>query len=167
MCPKHREWLDLLGQQSPASTRIQSTGYSPLWYALVWNTENWSGVQGSDVTSWKSKTIYRRAIKLIPNLISLPYKDGLEALRLPCLYYRKRRGDMFQVYRILKGTDRLESSQFFSLADMSNTRGWQTIGTGYQRTSRARSRQSYIKYIQISIRQKFNLGALQSAVNLL
>ena len=30
---------------------------------------------------------------------------------------------MLQVYKILKGIDRLESNQFFSLADISNTRG--------------------------------------------
>jgi len=29
---------------------------------------------------------------------------------------------MLQVYKILKGIDRLESNQFFSLADISNTR---------------------------------------------
>ena len=67
--------------------------------------------------------IQRRATKLIPNLRSLPYKDRLVALGLPSLYYRRRRGDMLQVYKILKGIDRLESNQFFTLADMSSTRG--------------------------------------------
>jgi len=67
--------------------------------------------------------IQRRARKLIPNLISLPWRDRLEALRLPSLCYHRRWGDMVQVYKILKDTDRLESNQFFSLADISNTRG--------------------------------------------
>ena len=30
---------------------------------------------------------------------------------------------MLQVYKILRGIDRLESNQFLSLADISNTRG--------------------------------------------
>jgi len=30
---------------------------------------------------------------------------------------------MLQVYKILKGIDRLESNRFFSLANISNTRG--------------------------------------------
>jgi hypothetical protein len=58
------------------------------------------------------KQIQRKAIKLIPNLRSLPYKDRLEVLRLPSLNYRRRRGNMFQVYKLLKGTDRLEPSLF-------------------------------------------------------
>ena len=67
--------------------------------------------------------IQRRATKLIPNLRSLPYRDRLEVLSLPSLCYHRRRGDILQVYKILKGIDRLESNQFFSLADISNTRG--------------------------------------------
>ncbi|KAK2166100.1 hypothetical protein LSH36_42g09129 [Paralvinella palmiformis] len=53
----------------------------------------------------------------------LSERDRLETLRLPSLCYRKRRGDMLQVYEILKGIDRLESNPFFSLADISNTSG--------------------------------------------
>ena len=59
MCPKrwtnYREYLDLWEQHSPALTRRHSPGFSPLWYALIWKIEMWSGVQGSDVTSWQSK----------------------------------------------------------------------------------------------------------------
>ena len=62
--------------------------------------------------------IQRRATKLIPNLRSLPYRDRLKAFRLPSLCYCRRLGDMLQVYKILKGIDRLESNLFFSLADM-------------------------------------------------
>jgi len=67
--------------------------------------------------------IQRRATKLIPNLRRLPYRDRLEAPRLPSLWYGGRPGDMLQVYKILKGIARMESNQFFSLADVSNTRG--------------------------------------------
>ena len=67
--------------------------------------------------------IQRRATKLIPNLRCLPYRDRLEALGLPSLCYRRRRGDMLQVYKIQKSIDRLKSNKFFSLADISTTRG--------------------------------------------
>ena len=67
--------------------------------------------------------IQRRATKLIPNLRHLPYKDRLEALRLPSLSYRRRRGDMLQAFKILKGIDRVDPGQFFVSADQSNTRG--------------------------------------------
>ena len=66
--------------------------------------------------------IQRRATKLKPNLRSLPCRDRLEALKLPSLCYHKRQGNMLQVYKIPKGIDRLESNQFFSLAEISNTK---------------------------------------------
>ena len=65
----------------------------------------------------------QRATKLIPNLRHLPYKDRLEALQLPSLSYRRRRGDMLQAFKILKGIDRVDPGQFFVSADQSNTRG--------------------------------------------
>ena len=67
--------------------------------------------------------IQRRATKLIPNLRHLPYKDRWEALRLPSLSYRRRRGDMLQAFKILKGIDRVDPGQFFVSADQSNMRG--------------------------------------------
>ena len=54
------------------------------------------------------KKIQRRATKLIPNLRSQPYRDRLYTLRLPYLYYSRRRSDMLQVDKLLKGIDRLE-----------------------------------------------------------
>ena len=67
--------------------------------------------------------IQRRATKLIPPLRNMPYSDRLEALKLPSLYHRRRRGDMMQTFKILKGIDRLDPGDFFSLADKSLTRG--------------------------------------------
>ena len=37
--------------------------------------------------------------------------------------YRRNRGDMIQVYKIIKGLDRLESNKFFKFAHYSKTRG--------------------------------------------
>ena len=111
------------------------------------------------------ETIQRRATKLIPNLINLPYTDRLEAMRLPPLCCRRRRGDTIQVYNILKGIYRLESNQFFLLADISNTRGHSLkimfeakcnqseSDKRLERVTSARCRQPHIKYIQVPIRQ--------------
>ena len=62
-----------------------------------------------------------RATKLISNWKSLPYRDKLEALRLPSMCYR-RRGDTLQVYKIPKGIGGLKSNQFLSLADILNSK---------------------------------------------
>ena len=67
--------------------------------------------------------IQRRSTKLIPSLRNMPYSDKLEALKLPSLYHRRRRGDMMQTFKILKGIDRLDPGDFFSLADKSFIRG--------------------------------------------
>ena len=67
--------------------------------------------------------IQRRATKLIPKLREMPYKDRLVALRLPSLHYRRRRGDMIHIYKILKGIDRIDPSRFFMVSDQAITRG--------------------------------------------
>ena len=51
--------------------------------------------------SKKIENVQKRATKLIPNLKHLPYKDRLKKLDLPSLKYRRIRGDMINVYKIL------------------------------------------------------------------
>ena len=45
----------------------------------------------------------RRATRLIPSLASLPYEQRLMKLDLPTLDFRKKRGRMIEVYKILNG----------------------------------------------------------------
>ena len=47
--------------------------------------------------------IQRRATKLIPGLSDLSYEDRLRRLKLPSLSYRRSRGDMIEVYKIMSG----------------------------------------------------------------
>ena len=47
------------------------------------------------------ENVQRRATKLIPNLKDLPYEERLRRLNLPTLKYRRLRGDMINVYKIL------------------------------------------------------------------
>ena len=42
-----------------------------------------------------------RATKLVITITNLTYKDRLKRLKLPTLKYRRIRGDMFEVYKIL------------------------------------------------------------------
>ena len=67
--------------------------------------------------------VQRRATRMIPSLRGLTYEERLRRLHLPSLCHRRRRGDMIQVYKIINGLDRLETSTFFELQTTSTTRG--------------------------------------------
>ena len=67
--------------------------------------------------------VHRRATQLIPTLRHEPYEARLRSLKLPSLDYRRRRGDMLQVFRILNGLDRLDPQLFFKLSKQTRTRG--------------------------------------------
>ena len=45
--------------------------------------------------------VQRRATKMIPGLKKLSYTDRLKSLKLPTLAYRRARGDMIEVYKIV------------------------------------------------------------------
>ena len=67
--------------------------------------------------------VQRRATKLVPNLRHLPYEDRLKALKMPSLFYRRRRGDMIQVFKIITGIDNIPAEKLFTFAAESRTRG--------------------------------------------
>lgn len=73
--------------------------------------------------SKKIENIQRRATKLVPNIRHLPYKERLRRLDLPSLKYRRIRGDMINVYKILNENN-CESNKLLSLnVSNYNTRG--------------------------------------------
>ena len=67
--------------------------------------------------------VQRRATKLVPELKHLPYQERLTHLRLPSLYYRRRRGDMIAVYQIMSGLVSVQRDQLFEPAVSATTRG--------------------------------------------
>ena len=73
--------------------------------------------------SRKIESVQRRATKLIPNLKELPYEERLRKLKLPSLKYRRLRGDMINVYKILND-ENSESKHLLPL----NTSNYHTRG---------------------------------------
>ena len=51
----------------------------------------------------KLERVQKRATKLIPELSKKSYSDRLKALKLPTLTYRRYRGDMIELFKIIKG----------------------------------------------------------------
>jgi len=51
----------------------------------------------------KIERVQKRATKLIPELSKNSYSDWLKALKVPTLKYRRYRGDMIELFKIIKG----------------------------------------------------------------
>jgi len=51
----------------------------------------------------KLERVLKRSTKLIPELSKKSYSDRLKALKLPTLKYRRYRGDMSELFKIIKG----------------------------------------------------------------
>ena len=66
--------------------------------------------------------VQRRATKLVPELRKLDYSERLKALSITTLAYRRRRTDVLQVFRIIKGIDKIPFETFFQY-NTSGTRG--------------------------------------------
>ena len=49
------------------------------------------------------ENIQRRATRMVPGLSNMSYPERLEHLKLPTLAYRRTRGDMINVYKIIHG----------------------------------------------------------------
>ena len=71
----------------------------------------------------KLERVQRRATKLCTDLRDLSYKERLQNLKLPSLYYRRQRGDMIQVYKILTGRDNIHQDKLLPLSHSTRTRG--------------------------------------------
>jgi len=70
------------------------------------------------------ETVQKRATKQVKSLCGLPYEQQLRKLNLPTLRYRRHRGDMIEVYKILHRIyDKDISDGIIHKAKDSRTRG--------------------------------------------
>ena len=67
--------------------------------------------------------VQRRATRLIYSLHDLPYYVRLKILKLTTLETRRVRGDLIQVFKIIKGFEDVDSNTFFKIASSTNLRG--------------------------------------------
>ena len=51
---------------------------------------------------------------MIRGLDNLSYQDRLRALKLPTLFYRRKRSDLIQVFKIIKKIDKIDTANFFT-----------------------------------------------------
>ena len=67
--------------------------------------------------------VQRRATKIIPELRNKTYEQRLNKLNLFSLQKRRRRGDMIETFKMLKGFDRLDIQNLFEMDNVCKTRG--------------------------------------------
>ena len=68
------------------------------------------------------ENVQRRATRIVPELKHLAYEERLQELNLPIVQYRRRRGDLIQMFKIIHGIDDIDSSKFVSFNE-NTTRG--------------------------------------------
>ena len=69
------------------------------------------------------ENVQKRFTKRIHGMSDLTYEQRLKALKLPSLEYRRMRGDMIEVYKILNGSYNSEYTSSLLQINHSNTRG--------------------------------------------
>ena len=67
--------------------------------------------------------VQRRATKLVQHLYEVPYESRLQALKLPSMEYRRKRGDMINCFKIMNGLVRMKVDELFTPIPSRCTRG--------------------------------------------
>ena len=78
--------------------------------------------------------VQRRFMRILPGLGGMPYEDRLRELGLFSLERRRMRGDLIEVYKMLRGIHRVDSERLFPRAGMVATRGhrFRVLGSRYR-----------------------------------
>jgi hypothetical protein len=71
----------------------------------------------------KIERVQHRATKMIEECRGMGYEERLKFTGLTTLEDRRTRGDMIEVFKMLKGISKVDSSRWFRLAENSRTRG--------------------------------------------
>ena len=115
-----------LGIIKKSYTSRDAVTISTLYKAMVrphleYGNAIWGPFSQGDKKSVES--VQRRATKLIHGFNDKSYEDRIKQLKLPSLGYRRKRGDMIWMFKIMNGLVRVDASKLFVQARLSHTRG--------------------------------------------
>jgi hypothetical protein len=88
---------------------------------LEYCIQAWSPYLQKDIDGLEK--VQRRATRLIEGYWELSYEERLERTGLIPLEKRRIRGDLIQVFKMMKGFDKVDFSQFFEFFNVEKTRG--------------------------------------------
>ena len=71
----------------------------------------------------KIERVQRAATKLVPNLQDKDYQERLQALKLPSLEERRKRGDMIQLFKCVNQIDKIDREDYIEMDLNGRTRG--------------------------------------------
>ena len=87
---------------------------------LEYNTSVWFPLSQTD--EHRIEKFQRKATRLVPYLQRLSYPQRLSRLQLPSLKFRRRRNDLINVFRVIKGVDDIDPNLFFKFSHYHSTR---------------------------------------------
>jgi len=92
---------------------------------LEYCTTVWSPYKMRDIeTTENMEKVQKRATKWVKGLYSLSYEDRLRQLEIPSLRFRRCRGDVIEVFKILHGSyDMSITTELLTLIEGSVTMG--------------------------------------------
>jgi hypothetical protein len=67
--------------------------------------------------------VQRRATKLVKDICHLSYEERLKRLGLPTLIYRRKRADIIEVFKIIKGFTKINPTDLFDFNIRDGSRG--------------------------------------------
>ena len=88
---------------------------------LEYCVQAWSPYLKKDIISLEG--VQRRATKMIPGFENKSYEERLKELNLTTLMQRRKRGDMIELYRMLHGLEKIDSTKFVTISQGERTRG--------------------------------------------
>ena len=99
-------------------TQLFSTLVRPM---LEYNNAIWGPHYALDQR--KIEKVQRRATRLLPQLQAKSYSERLTLLSLPSLQYRRLRGDLIFLYRILNNYFNTDFTNLYTFSNTTRTRG--------------------------------------------
>ena len=83
---------------------------------LEYCVQFWSPYYRKDII--QLERVQKRFTRMLPGLDGLSYKERLDRLGLFSLGRRRLRGDLIEVYKIMRGIDQLDSQHLFPKSGM-------------------------------------------------